>query len=259
MGDIKTKELANTRFSTDTVIDLGDRMRRGLMKPADYARNLADDGQVSSTEYASDQLQYAAEDLSYEAVHIAVDTAKGTFRNVRRISNHIQEYRQKDAPNTPSQVKPSRTPKVRPVQKADESVRQTAQSIEKITVKTAQNTVKQSQQAAKASREATQSSIKTAQASSRAAHQVARAAAEASRKAAELLREAAKAAAEAAKVTAKAIAAVAKATAAAIEEFIGFLASGGWVALVIIAVIIIILVIIIAVIGYLDPSIALPE
>ena len=62
-----------------------------------------------------------------------------------------------------------------------------------------------------------------------------------------------------AKVAAKAIAAAAKATAAAIEEFIGFLASGGWVALVIIAVIIIILVIIIAVIGYLDPSVALPE
>ena len=38
-----------------------------VTEPVNYARNLADNGQVSSTEYASDQLQYVAEDLSYEA------------------------------------------------------------------------------------------------------------------------------------------------------------------------------------------------
>lgn len=314
------------------VTDLDDRVRQGLGRSGDYARNLAGDGQVSSDEYAADQLQYAAEDIGYEAGHIAVDTTRSITKNTRKAIHRIREHRRErdrdpeepvtqepapealesspgepiaasdqrhpvhstdldtlpegtsvnnpqckidgPKPSTRSQSKPPDAPNhsakapqkisdapkgAQPIQRSHITVHQTTQSARKATVKNAQNAVKQSQQAAKASREATQASIRAAQASSRAAQQAARAATEAARKAAELLREAAKAAAEAAKVAAKAIAAAAKATAAAIEEFIGFLASGGWVALVIIAVIIIILVIIIAVIGYLDPSVALPE
>ena len=332
MKEIKTKEFVDAQEVFEGVAEPVDRVRRGLGRGSDYARNLADDGQVSSDEYAADQLQYAAEDIGYEAGHIAVDTTRSITKHTCKAIHRIREHRRErdrdpeepvtqdpapeafesspeepsassdqrhpvhstdldtlpectsvnhphgkiDEPNPSARSlsKPPDTPTrsakapqkipdapkgAQPTQRSHITVRQTTQSVRKATVKNAQNTVKQSQQAAKASREATQASIKTAQASSRAAQQAARAAAEASRKVAELLREAAKAAAEAAKVAAKAIAAAAKATAAAIEEFIGFLASGGWVALLIIAVIIIILVIIIAVIGYLDPSIALPE
>jgi hypothetical protein len=168
------------------------------------------------------------------------------------------------APDThaPSAKSPQKIPDVpkrsQPVHRSHITVQQTVPNTGNATVKTTQNTVKQTEHAVKASKEATQASIKAAQASSKAAQQAARVTAEASRRAAELLRETAKAAAEAAKVATKVIAAVAKATAVAIEEFIGFLASGGWVALVIIAVIIIILVIVVAVIGYLDLSITVP-
>ena len=71
MKEIKTKEFVDAQEVFEGVTDLGDRMRRGLGRGGDYARNLADDGQVSSDEYAADQLQYAAEDIAYEAGHIA--------------------------------------------------------------------------------------------------------------------------------------------------------------------------------------------
>ena len=225
-------------------LDLGERIHRGLAKPADYARNLADNGQVSSTEYASDQLQYVTEDLSYEAGHIAVDTAKGTVRNVRRVHKQIQEHH-------PHKNQP-RIGNIRTVQKADAAVRQAAQTTGKATVKTAQKTIKDSQRAVKASQEATKASIKTAQETARATKETARMAAVTARKTGELLREAAKAAAEAAKAAAKAIAAAAKAVAATVEEIAGAIAAGGWVALVILAVIIVIFVIITVLVGYLE-------
>jgi len=236
-------------------LDLGERMHRGLVKPADYARNLADNGQVSSTEYASDQLQYVAEDLSYEAGHIAVDMAKSTFRSTRRVHKHIQEHRKvDDLPKTqPRAVNIGSAPK------ADAAVRQAAQTTGKAAVKTAQKTIKDSQQTVKASQEATKASIKTAQETARAAEKTARAAAATARKTGELLRDAAKAAAEAAKAATKAIAAAAKAVAATVEEIAEAIAAGGWVALVIIAVIIIIFVITMAVIYYWETTFPLKD
>ena len=163
-------------------LDLGERAHRGLAKPADYARNLADNNQASSTEYASDQLQYAAEDLSYEAGHIAVDMTKGTVRNMRRVYKQIQEHQ--------LAKKQPRTSNIRSVQKADAAARQAAQTTGKATVKTAQKTIKDSQRAVKASQDATKASMKTAQETARAAKETARAAAVTARKTGELLREA---------------------------------------------------------------------
>jgi cobalamin biosynthesis Mg chelatase CobN len=242
MPEIKTKESFDAQDVFEGVTDLGDRMRWGLGRGGDYARKLADDGQVSSTEYASDQFQHAAEDLSYEAGHIAVDTAKGTIRNVRRVHKYIQKKQNLDTL--------PRTAKFGSVQKAEAPVRQAAQTANRATVKTAQKTIKDSQRAVKASREATKASIKTAQETARAAEKTARAAATTAKKTGELLREAAKVAAEAAKAAAKAIAAAAKAVAATVEEIAGAIAAGGWVLLVIIAVVIIIGMIILGVIGY---------
>ena len=225
-------------------LDLGKRIHRDLTKPADYARNLADNGQASSTEYASDQLQCVAEDLSYEAGHIAVDMAKGAVRNVRRVHKRIQEY------HSPK-IQPC-TSNIRSVQKVDAAARQSAQTTGKATIKTAQKTIKDSQRAVKASQEAAKASIKTAQETARATKETARAAATTARKTGELVREAVKATAEAAKAAAKAIAAAARAVAATVEEIAEAIAAGGWIALVIIAVIIIIMVIAAAILGYWD-------
>ena len=160
-----------------------------VTEPVNYARNLAKNGQASSTEYASDQLQYASEDLSYEAEHIAVDMAKSTFRSARRAHKHIQEHRKvDDLPKTqPRAVNIGSAPKT------DAAARQATQTTGKATIKTTHKTIKDSQRAVRASQEATKASMKTAQETARAAKETARAAATTARKTGELLREAAKA------------------------------------------------------------------
>lgn len=250
MPEIKTKGVVDAQEVFEGVTDLGDRMRRGLAKSTDRARTLTEDGQGSSTEYASDQFQNTAEDIGYEAGHIVVDTTKNTGKTIRETTEKILEHRR----SQPQKIyrKPSETQRVTKIfKKAETTAKQTTQT----TSCTSQRAVIDSQRAVKASQEATKLSVRTAQETARAAERSARIAAETARKTAEAAKAAAKAAAEAARVATKAAVAAAKAIAASVEELIAALASGGWVVLLVIAVIIIGVVIFAAVVGYLAPSI----
>jgi len=224
--EMKTKELVDTQEIFEGVTDLGDRMRRGVGHGIDYAENLANDGQVSSDEYAADQLRYGMESIICESGHIAVESTKLPKRfPYEKVLQRI--------PNVPKCTRVSQQPQT--------AVRQTFRY-------TGKNTIKTFQKATRATTKKAQVGVKNA-----------RVAARTTRRTAELLREAAKVTAEAAKVTAKAIAAAVKAAATAIEELAKAIVAGGWIVLVIIAVMIIIFVIIIAVVGYLEPSIMPPE
>ena len=65
--------------TVDRAADLGERMKKALVRTADQAQNLTDDGQVTPSEYAGDKLQYGMEDIASEAGHIVVDTGKGAY------------------------------------------------------------------------------------------------------------------------------------------------------------------------------------
>ncbi|MBQ3542075.1 MAG: CHAP domain-containing protein [Oscillospiraceae bacterium] len=67
-------------------------MKKALVRTADQAQNLTDDGQVTPSEYAGDKLQYGMEDIATEAGHIVVDTGKGTYRTGK---SAIQKFREK--------------------------------------------------------------------------------------------------------------------------------------------------------------------
>lgn len=67
-------------------------MKKALVRTADQAQNLTDDGQVTPSEYAGDKLQYGMEDIASEAGHIVVDTGKGTYRTGK---SAIQKFREK--------------------------------------------------------------------------------------------------------------------------------------------------------------------
>lgn len=71
MGKIKTRETVKDIKALDKAAVAGERMRDAFIRTKDHAQNLMDDGQVSPSEYASDQMQYAAEDLTREAGHAA--------------------------------------------------------------------------------------------------------------------------------------------------------------------------------------------
>ncbi len=78
--------------TVDRAADLGERMKKALVRTADGAQNLTDDGQVTASEYASDKLQYGMEDIATEAGHIVVDTSKGAYRTGK---SAIQKFREK--------------------------------------------------------------------------------------------------------------------------------------------------------------------
>ena len=78
--------------TVDRAADLADRMKKALVRTADQAQNLTDDGQVTPSEYAGDKLQYGMEDIASEAGHIVVDTGKGAYRTGK---SAIQKFREK--------------------------------------------------------------------------------------------------------------------------------------------------------------------
>ena len=78
--------------TVDRAADLGERMKKALVRTADQAQNLTDDGQVTPSEYAGDKLQYGMEDIATEAGHIVVDTGKGAYRTGK---SAIQKFREK--------------------------------------------------------------------------------------------------------------------------------------------------------------------
>ena len=83
--------------TVDRAADLGERMKKALVRTADQAQNLTDDGQVTPSEYAGDKLQYGIEDIATEAGHIVVDTGKGAYRTGKSAIHKFREKRRAEA------------------------------------------------------------------------------------------------------------------------------------------------------------------
>ena len=83
--------------TVDRAADLGERMKKALVRTADQAQNLADDGQVTSSEYAGDKLQYGMEDITTEAGHVVIDTGKGAYRTGKSAVQKFREKRREEA------------------------------------------------------------------------------------------------------------------------------------------------------------------
>lgn len=135
-------------------------------------------------------------------------------------------------------VRGKRNQTIKTAERTEHSIKQSARSAGKKTVKAgAKGTVKSSEKAIKTAEKSSKAAIKTAEKSAKATQKAAQATAKAAQKAAEMARQAAIAAYKAAVVAAKAIAAAIKAIAAAIKELIAAIAAGGWVAVVVVVVI----------------------
>lgn len=135
-------------------------------------------------------------------------------------------------------VRGKRNQSIKTAERTEHTIKQSARSAGKKTVKTgAKGTVKSSEKAIKTAEKTSKAAIKTAEKTAKATQKAAQATAKAAQKAAEMARQAAIEAYKAAVAAAKAIAAAIKAIAAAIKELIAAIAAGGWVAVVVIVVI----------------------
>ena len=133
---------------------------------------------------------------------------------------------------------------IKTVEKAEKTIKQSAQSTRKASIKTTRKTAKTSQKAVKTAEQTSKTAIKTAQATAKATQKSAQVAAKTAQKAAAAARQTARAAAVAAKAVVKAVAAAAKAIVAGVKELVAAIAAGGWVAVIAIVIICLIGVII---------------
>lgn len=90
MPDIKTREVVKDIKVLDKASVAGERMRNAYIRTKDRATHLADDSQVSPTEYAESQIEYTAEetlkDFGDGAEHVSrttYDKAKQVLRSRR--------------------------------------------------------------------------------------------------------------------------------------------------------------------------------
>ena len=120
---------------------------------------------------------------------------------------------------------------------AQHTVKQTAKSTGKATVKTAKGTVKTTQKTVKTAEQTSKAAIKTAEVTAKTAQKSAVASAKAARTAAQVARATAKAIAVTAKAAAKATVAAVKTIIAGTKALIAAIAAGGWVAVLVVVII----------------------
>lgn len=266
MPDIKTKDTVRDIKVIDKSAIARESMKRAAIRAKDTAENLSDDGQVSPSEYAEDNIKYMAENTVDDAGHVikkgtdkAVEKGKDAYRrhheekkaekaqqNGERAEGIRSEARNVGIRNEHDDI--ARTTRsrrtirgkdrsIKAAEQTERTIKQTAKSTGKATVKTAEQTVKTAEKSVKTAEETAKITVKTAEATAKATEKAAEAAAKAAQKAAELIRQAAIAAYKAAVVAAKAIAAAVRAIIAAMEKLIAAIAAGGWVAVVVVVVI----------------------
>ena len=315
MSKIKTRESVKNVKVLDKAAVASENMKKAFIRTKDQGQNLMDDGQISPSEYASDNLQYAIEDITQEAGHAATSGISKAGRKGREayqhhkdkqaekaqraktaenVADHVnpakekaaaqakataakqgnhtkdqtnpivtksepsaQDMRIADVPSAPSMTPETQTyyrgriyarktakqaqdishRRIKVTQRPGQTIKQTAKSTGKASVKTAKGTIKTSQKAVKTAEATSKATIKTTQSAAKTAQKTAQASAKAARMAAQMARTTAKAVAATAKAAAKATVAAVKAIIAGVKALVATIAAGGWVAVVIVVVI----------------------
>ena len=261
MSKIKTKETVKDIKVLDKAADVSRHMKDAFIRAKDKAENLSDDGKISPTEYAEDNIKYAAEDVVEDTGRAvssgtkkAVNKGKEAYRQhrefkkaerasqdpvstVRQAETQTQRAARNQTRRNVNNTRQVRNQTIKTTQQTERTIKQTARSTGKASAKTVQSTVKTSQKAIKTAQTTEKAAIKTAQATAKTAQKAAQATAKAAQAAAKAAQAAAKAAVAAAKVIAKAVAAAVKAIIAGVKALVAAIAAGGWVAVVAIVII----------------------
>ena len=267
MPDIKTKKDNKGTIKTlDKVKIASGRMKSAYIQTKDKAEHSVETQEYSANEYATDRMESVAKRGAEETVRQTkkqLGNAKDGVKMVKsRIKQRIENKAQNKAENAvkdsaqkssknaakKSAEKSVRTTSskafnggrksIRTVEQTSKTVKQSARSAGRKTVKTAQKgTAKTVKTSVKTAEKTSKAAIKTSKQAAKAAQKTAQATAKAAQKAAQAARAAAKAAVQAAKVAVKATIASVKAIIAGIKALAAAIAAGGWVAVVIIIVI----------------------
>lgn len=98
MGKIKTRETVKNIKALDKAAVAGERMKDAYIRTRNQAQNLSDDGKVSSSEYAADNLQYAMEDIASDMGHAVSSGAKKAVSKGKEAYQHHRAQKSTDGP-----------------------------------------------------------------------------------------------------------------------------------------------------------------
>ncbi len=158
MSKIKARKKVNGVKVLDSSKVVGARMKNAFIRSKGHAKNLADDGQATPSEYAEDQVQYAAEDISRDAAHTAGSGVKAAGRKGKEA---FQRHRAKGTVKTTQRT-------VKTAQRAAKGAVKTAERTSKTAIKTAEHTVKATQRVAQATAKAAKVATQAARAAAKA-------------------------------------------------------------------------------------------
>lgn len=243
MADIKTKDNAKGTIRTiDKAAVATQRMKQAYIATKEKAERSVNANSSSAEEYASDKLESGIDEVVHDGAY-AFDKAgrKGletTKENIRTAKDGIQRFKQQRAEQSlRKQASQNTSSAIKTVDKAEKTIKQSATSSGKKTIKFAgKEATKTAQKSVKTAEQTAKTAIKTSQQAAKAAQKTAQATVKASQKAAQAAKATAKATAATIKAAAKATVAAVKAIIAAVKGLVAAIAAGGWVAVVVIIV-----------------------
>ena len=241
MADIKTRDVVKgTIKKIDKAAIAADRMRSAYVQTKEKAEHTTHPDEHNAEEYASDRVEGGVDRITHEAAHqFDKQGRKGleeTKRNVSKAKDGVQRFREKRAAESMKRqtVRISGNKTIKAVEQTEKTIKQSAGSAGKKTIKTAG---KGAAKAAQRSVKTTKTAIKTTQQAAKTAQKTAQATVKASQKAAQAAKAAAKATVAGVKAAVKATIAAVKAIIAATKALVAAIAAGGWVAVAVIVVI----------------------
>ena len=248
MADIKTKDaVKGTIKQLDKTAMVGDRMRTAYIATKEKAEHSVNAVESNPEEYASDRMENAVDRGTHEVAHQfdkagrkGVETTKENISKGKDAVRSFKEKRTDENIRRQAQTYRSSTGNgsIRTVEQAEKTIKQSATSSGKKTIKTATKAAtKTAQKTVKTAERTSKATIKTAQQTVKTAQKTAQATVKASQKAAQVAKATAKAVATGVKASVKETIAAVKAAITGIKALVAAIAAGGWVAVVVIIVI----------------------
>lgn len=217
----------------DKALVAGERMKSAFIRSKNQAKNLAEDGDASPTEYAEQRVEYVVSDTVREVGHEAkskidqrIEQGRNAYRE-RKIEAKAEKKAQKvkealhrydlDLQHTTYQSQNhtytrGKERAIKNAEKSQKTIKQTARTTKDVYIKTAKATTKTAEKGIKTAGHTSKTAIKTAEATAKTAEKTAQA-------------------------TAKATAAMVKAIIAGLKSLVAAIAAGGWVAVAVVVVI----------------------
>ena len=187
MADIKTKDNAKGTIRTiDKAAVATQRMKQAYIATKEKAERSVNANSSSAEEYASDKLESGIDEVVHDGAY-AFDKAgrKGletTKENIRTAKDGIQRFKQQRAEQSlRKQASQNTSSAIKTVDKAEKTIKQSATSSGKKTIKFAgKEATKTAQKSVKTAEQTAKTAIKTSQQAAKAAQKTAQATVKAS-------------------------------------------------------------------------------